>query len=54
MQWGALHPWHIKYLFADLLLFTSAEGDEATSSSFATAKVPIEDSNASLEALIEI
>ena len=40
-----------KYLFADLLLFTSREGDEATSPSFTAENLGIEVSSASLEAL---
>ena len=41
-----------KYLFADLFLFTSGEGDEATSPSFTIRYAAIEASSASLEALI--
>ena len=41
-----------KYLFANLLLFTNGEGDEATSPSFAAADTGIDASNALLEALI--
>ena len=41
-----------KYLFADLLLFMSGEGDEATSPSFATENSWIDASSALLEALI--
>ena len=40
------------YLFADLFLFTSGEGDEATSPSFTTRYAAIEASSTSLEALI--
>ena len=41
-----------KYLFADLLLFESGEGDEATSHSFAASNAGIDISISSLEALI--
>ena len=41
-----------KYLFADLLLFTSGEGDEATSPSFAAENAAIQASSSSLEAFI--
>ena len=41
-----------KYLFADLLLFTSGEGDEATSPSCATVNESIDASSSSLEASI--
>ena len=41
-----------KYLFANLLLFASGEGDEATSPSFATSYEPIQASSPSLETLI--
>ena len=40
------------YLFANLFLFTSREGDEATSPSFIIRYVAIEAFGASLEALI--
>ena len=40
------------YMFADLFLFTSGEGDEATSPSFTIRYAAIEASSASLEALI--
>ena len=43
-----------KYLFANLLLFGSGEGDEATSPSFATKNATIDASNALLEVLIAI
>ena len=43
-----------EYLFADLLLFTSGEGDEATSSSFAAEILWIDAFSALLEALIAI
>ena len=49
---GALYPRQTKRLFADLLLFTSGEGDEATSPSFASANAGIDASSALLEALI--
>ena len=51
---GSGLPTTNKYLFADLLLFTSGEGDEATSPSFTTRSVAIEASSASLEALIVV
>ena len=41
-----------KYSFADLLLFESGEGDEATSPSFATENESIHASSSSLEAPI--
>ena len=41
-----------KYLFADLFLLKSGEGDEATSPSFTIRYAAIEASSASLEALI--
>ena len=41
-----------KYLFANLLLFESGEGDEATSPSFTTSYEPIQASRPSLETLI--
>ena len=41
-----------KYLSADLLFFTTGEGDEATSTSFAAENMGIEASSALLEALI--
>ena len=41
-----------KYLFADLLLFTSGEGDEATLPSFTAENSGIDVSSALLEALI--
>ena len=49
---GALHPRQTEYLFADLLLFTSGEGDKATSPSFASENEAIDGSSASLETLI--
>ena len=49
---GALYPQQTEYLFADLLLFTSEEGDKATSPSFAPENKAIDGSNASLEMLI--
>ena len=49
---GALYPRQTKRLFADLLLFTSGEGDEATSPSFAAENAAIDASSALLEALI--
>ena len=41
-----------EYLFANLLLLASGEGDEATSPSFAIRYAAIEASSASLEASI--
>ena len=41
-----------KYLFANLLLFTNGEGDEATSPSFASANAGIDAFSELLEALI--
>ena len=41
-----------KYLFADLLVFMSGEGDEATSPSFTAKSSGIDVSSALLEALI--
>ena len=48
---GALYPRQTKCLFADLSVFTSREGDEATSPSFAAENKAIEASSSSLEAL---
>ena len=52
MQTAALYPRQTKYLFVDLQLFTSKEGDEATSPSFVAKNAAIEASSSSLEALI--
>ena len=41
-----------KYLFSDLLLFESREGDETTSPSFTAANARIDASSTLLEALI--
>ena len=49
---GSGLPTANNYLFADLLFFTSGEGDEATSPSFTTRYAAIEASSASLEVLI--
>ena len=49
---AALYPRQTKCLFADLLLFESEEGDEATSPSFAASNAGIYASSALLEALI--
>ena len=49
---GSGLPMANNYLFADLFLFMSREGDEATSPSFTTHYVAIGASSASLEALI--
>ena len=49
---GALYPRQTEYLFADLLLFTSGEGDKATSPSFTPENEAIDGSSASLETLI--
>ena len=43
-----------KYLFADLLFFTSGDGDKATSPIFTTRYMAIEASSASLEGLIAV
>ena len=48
----ALYPWQTKNLFADLQVFTSREGDEATSPSFEAKNKAIDASSSSLEALI--
>ena len=40
------------YIFADLLVFTSGQGDKTTSPSFAICYVVIETSSTSLDALI--
>ena len=45
-------PTASKYLFADLLLFASKEGDEAMSPSFAVENAGIDASCTLLEALI--
>ena len=52
MQTAAFYPRQTKHLFADLELFTSEEGDEATSPSFVAENAAIEASSSSLEALI--
>ena len=52
MGMAALYPRQTKYLFADLLLFTNGEGDEATSHSFASKNEAIDASSSSLEAFI--
>ena len=49
---GSGLPTANNYLFADLFLFMSGEGDEVTSPSFTTRYAAIEASSASLEALI--
>ena len=49
---GSGLPTANNYMFADLLLFMSGEGDKATPPSFTTHYVAIEASSASLEALI--
>ena len=49
---GSGLPMANNYLFADLFLITSGEGDEVTSPSFTTRYAAIEASRASLEALI--
>ena len=49
---GSGLPTANKYLFADLLLFTSGEGDETTSPSFTAENGGIDASSALLEALI--
>ena len=49
---GALYRWQTKYLFANLSLLTSREGDEVTSPSCATENEAIDASSSSLEALI--
>ena len=52
MQRGALYPRQTKCLFADLSVFTSGEGDEATSPSSVAQNEAIDASSSSLEALI--
>ena len=52
MQQGALYLWQTNYLFVDLLLFMSREGDEAKLPSFATHHPEIQVSSMSLEVLI--
>ena len=52
MRTGAAYPRQTKCLFADLLLSTSGEGDEATSPSFEAENSGIDASSALLEALI--
>ena len=49
---GALYPRQTKRLFADLLFFTSGEGDEATLPSFAAENAMIDASSSLLEAFI--
>ena len=53
MGTAALYPRQTKHLFADLLLFTSGEGEEATSPSFTAENAAIDASSSSLEAFIE-
>ena len=48
---GALYPRQTKCLFADLLVFTSGEDDEVTSSSCAAENEAIDATSSSLEAL---
>ena len=48
------YPQQTKCLFADLSVFTSGEGDEATSPSFAAENAAIDAFSSSLGALIEI
>ena len=52
MQTATLYSRQTEYLFADLSLFASVEGDEATSPSFVAENAAIEASSSSLEALI--
>ena len=52
MRTRAAYPRQTKYLFADLLLFETGEGDETTSPSFPAANAGIDASSALLEALI--
>ena len=47
------YPQQTKCLFVDLSVFTSGEGDQATSPSFAAENAAIDASNSPLEALIE-
>ena len=49
---ATLYPRQTKYLFADLLLFTNGEGDEAKLPSSAPENKAIDASSASLEMLI--
>ena len=49
---GSILPTANKYLFADLYLFTSGEGDEAMSPSFVPENAAIDASSDELEALI--
>ena len=49
---GAFYPRQTEYLFANLLLFMSGEGDKATSPSFTTKMPAIGAPSSSLEALI--
>ena len=54
-KWDAMETLYrrqTKYLFADLSVFISGEGDEATSPSFTAENEGIDASSASLEALI--
>ena len=52
MRMGAAYPWQTKYMFVDLLLFESGEGDEATSPYFTAENSGIDTSSVVLEALI--
>ena len=49
---GSILPTASKNLFADLSVFTSGEGDDATSPSSVAENEPIDASSSSLEALI--
>ena len=51
---GSSLPTANKYLFANLLFFTSGEGDDTTLPIFTTRYAAIEASSASLEALIAV
>ena len=53
MGWEHFYPRQTRCLFANLLVFTSAEGDEATSPSFAAENEAIDASSSLLGALIE-
>ena len=52
MQMGALYPRQTKCLLANLSVFKSREGDEATSSLFTASNMGIDASRTLLEALI--
>ena len=53
MGWEQFYPLQTKCLFANLSVYTSRAGDEATSPSFVAENAAIDASSSLLEALIE-